>query len=490
MNRKNLRKKIRKLIVESEREQRAEITNAIEDYTEYISDTNPDKRSVHLDDLKMPRLLRRQAKILWNKYADHDFFDSGVFKFHKLSYGGQGNNIADYFKDMASKNELSCYGIEKSMSSLSSHDRLFKDSVRSIDGFEEMHIVFEISGRTTWAGNFDAFTEELGRVSDEQLKFHKSSGIPKRPGSMKNMGIDAEDIADLLVLDKSDMKRVNKLGFSRDRGNMEELVVDNWKMKTVYITLSSRYENLLPGSGDQNYSTKKQFIDLSKKGKTCIRELRQLVGNLERRGTGFVLQLGDSLVDYNKFMDGIKTLVKKGIVNESIDIEDFEDVEQTAYLAHFNQKRRDGTPYISHPLTVKAITAKYYPNNLSAQLLALLHDSLEDGPKQGHITEKELRQFIRGSIRDPSASEEIIKALEYMTHDKNVFPDYEDYLEDVFSNRLAAIVKVSDLIHNLSHNPSKRQIEKYRRALEIVPVPPHISRQHKSKLDQILYGSR
>ena len=77
-------------------------------------------------------------------------------------------------------------------------------------------------------------------------------------------------------------------------------------------------------------------------------------------------------------------------------------------------------------------------------------------------------------------------ALRIMTHSKRTHPDYEDYLRLVFSNELASIVKVSDLIHNLSHNPSERQILKYQNALAAVPVPAHIHPMHRNKLEEIL----
>jgi (p)ppGpp synthase/HD superfamily hydrolase len=172
------------------------------------------------------------------------------------------------------------------------------------------------------------------------------------------------------------------------------------------------------------------------------------------------------------------------VLIERIRQEDFEDVLQTARLAHMGQTRRDGTPYISHPIAVSNIVKTYYPNNFAAQILALLHDTIEDGPKLGNITEEELRQIIRGSITDPRDLENIEQALDLMTHDKSVFPIYSEYLENVFSNPLASVVKIADLIHNLSHNPSARQIKKYRDALSEAPPPTYIN----SKMIGKLYG--
>jgi len=173
------------------------------------------------------------------------------------------------------------------------------------------------------------------------------------------------------------------------------------------------------------------------------------------------------------------------ILAEKITREDLEDVMQTAQLAHLGQTRRDGSPYITHPVAVQKIVKRFYPDNLKAQVLAVLHDSLEDGPKPG-LTEEELRQLIRGSITDPRDLMEIEEALDLMTHDKSVHPVYEDYLRHVFSNPLSSIVKIGDLIHNLSHNPSDRQIFKYNNALSEVAPPNHINPRMLGLLYSIL----
>ena len=185
-------------------------------------------------------------------------------------------------------------------------------------------------------------------------------------------------------------------------------------------------------------------------------------------------------------MNIIRQYIRQLLVLEYATAEDFEDVEATARMVHMGQKRRDGSDYIMHPLEVKKITARHYPDNYMAQLLALLHDTMEDVDQQGNLSQSELRQMIRGSLSDPRDVVEIMDALEYMTHDKREFPRYEEYLSHVFRNPLAAIVKISDLIHNLSHNPSQRQIEKYKTALSTVPIPGHIKKSHHDELMSIL----
>lgn len=166
---------------------------------------------------------------------------------------------------------------------------------------------------------------------------------------------------------------------------------------------------------------------------------------------------------------------------------ELEAASRIAGIAHQNQFRRDGQPYIMHPTAVQAITKRHYPDNIEAQILAMLHDVMEDGPAQSGLTRRQLFRMVKDAIPDDSSAQKsIMDALRVMTHSKRTHPVYEDYLKLVFSNPLATIVKISDLIHNLSHNPSERQIMKYREALKKVAIPSHIAAGHRKKLEEIL----
>jgi len=160
---------------------------------------------------------------------------------------------------------------------------------------------------------------------------------------------------------------------------------------------------------------------------------------------------------------------------------------EIADLAHQGQERRDGRPYIDHPKEVQAITKMFYPDNIEAHILAMLHDTIEDGPKYSGLTRRKLYSKVKEAIpNNPQAQKRIMDALRVMTHSKRTHPVYEDYLALVFSNPLAGIVKVSDLIHNLSNSPSPRQVLKYKTALANVPIPSYVDSAHRAKLESIL----
>lgn len=127
---------------------------------------------------------------------------------------------------------------------------------------------------------------------------------------------------------------------------------------------------------------------------------------------------------------------------------DLAKIFSIAARSHAQQFRRDGlTPYFSHPVRVCDRVQKH---GLEAQAVALLHDTLEDTP----LTQGEILHVAGQTVYD---------AVLALTHYSN--ESYDDYLQRVKKNDLARIVKVADILDNLSDDPSRRQIVKYARAL-------------------------
>ena len=131
---------------------------------------------------------------------------------------------------------------------------------------------------------------------------------------------------------------------------------------------------------------------------------------------------------------------------------------EVAQKVHAGQIDKGGVDYINHPLTV----ASNVGENISAIIVALLHDTVEDSAKTFDELQKEI-----------SLTAEELQALKLLTHDKKV--PYLEYVAQIKSNELAAKVKAADLRHNsdLSRlkNPTEKdleRVEKYRLALKIL----------------------
>jgi GTP pyrophosphokinase len=120
-----------------------------------------------------------------------------------------------------------------------------------------------------------------------------------------------------------------------------------------------------------------------------------------------------------------------------------------ASIAHNGQKRKDGKAYINHPLAV----ARRFETGSIAWQVALLHDVLEDTP----TTEADL--FNSGV---PFV---VVQAVKTLTKKKET--SYPDFITHIIKsgNRVAIKVKIADILHNLSDQPSTHQLIKYGNAL-------------------------
>ena len=99
---------------------------------------------------------------------------------------------------------------------------------------------------------------------------------------------------------------------------------------------------------------------------------------------------------------------------------------------HANQKRKDGTPYIFHPLAVAELL-KRYGYDIDYQVAGVLHDVLEDTD----ATDEEVKAF----------GEDVYKAVKLVTRPKGA--DEAEYVKNILTNRMAAVVKNADKVHNM-----------------------------------------
>lgn len=152
---------------------------------------------------------------------------------------------------------------------------------------------------------------------------------------------------------------------------------------------------------------------------------------------------------------------------EKEEIKGLDSVNILSQYAHRDQKRKTGEPYFIHPLEVSNLVKKYYPTNQAAYYSALLHDAMEDGIDLGNFEdENELMHFILDAIEDDSIASEVIEVVSILTKTKN--EPYDSYMSSVVGNPTALIVKLADMLHNLSDNPSDRQRVKYSKAVQSI----------------------
>tara|TARA_B100000131_G_scaffold300168_1_gene321278 strand:+ start:653 stop:1219 length:567 start_codon:yes stop_codon:yes gene_type:complete len=187
-------------------------------------------------------------------------------------------------------------------------------------------------------------------------------------------------------------------------------------------------------------------------------------------------------------MNGLRQIIR-GLLLE-IRREDFSNTYDTARRAHSGYYRRSGEEYFEHPKAVRNIIRRYYPKDYAAQLVALLHDTIEDFQKgQGFDSLAALQTQITSGINDPILKNHVIDTVKLLTHDSKI--SYEDYFNLIKNNPTAIRVKLADIEHNLSTAPSPSQIEKYFKAIDAIlknqKAFPDISNQQIDSLKRLRF---
>lgn len=116
------------------------------------------------------------------------------------------------------------------------------------------------------------------------------------------------------------------------------------------------------------------------------------------------------------------------------------DIEKTIEFMkqkHSGQKRKQGTPYHTHPLAVaKLLKDKGF--SIEYQIAGLFHDLIED-------TDSTYEEIISFS------NEEVLEAVRLVSKEAGYV--MAEYIGNIKQNDMARMVKLADRIHNLSESP-------------------------------------
>ena len=126
------------------------------------------------------------------------------------------------------------------------------------------------------------------------------------------------------------------------------------------------------------------------------------------------------------------------------------------FEAHKNQADKSGLPYVFHPFHVAE-----QMTDEKTTIVALVHDVIED------------TSYTLQDLRNLGFDEDVLGALELMTHDKNV--PYMDYVAKIKGNAIAKTVKLADLSHNSDltrldeiNEAALNRVEKYKAAIKLL----------------------
>ena len=126
--------------------------------------------------------------------------------------------------------------------------------------------------------------------------------------------------------------------------------------------------------------------------------------------------------------------------------------------AHAGQKDRAGAPYILHPIRLMI-----QMDSENAMMAAVLHDVVENSV------------WTLDDLRKEGFSNEVLNAVDSLTHRDKEGEDYWDYIQRSGSNLIALKVKLADLLDNLNPNrlnkvtkEDEKRFERYRKAQQML----------------------
>lgn len=125
----------------------------------------------------------------------------------------------------------------------------------------------------------------------------------------------------------------------------------------------------------------------------------------------------------------MQALISDYRIREGPTLSNLQRAIEIAVTAHREQTRKNGDPYILHPLRLMMAV-----DSTDAKIVAVLHDVVED------------TETTMGDMRAEGFSNEVLTALECVTHEDGI--SYEDYILRIKANPLATVVKLADLRDN------------------------------------------
>ena len=146
-----------------------------------------------------------------------------------------------------------------------------------------------------------------------------------------------------------------------------------------------------------------------------------------------------------------------------------------ATQVHAGQTRRDGSPFVTHPVAVAELVASW-GMDASCVVAALLHDAIEDTPLTfGEVEAKfgeEVRTLVQGVTRVSKLPEEKVAELELMGMGALCLEsgDLLQLLDACAGDWRVAVLKVADRLHNMRTLSAMKPHKRARKAQETARV--------------------
>ena len=157
-------------------------------------------------------------------------------------------------------------------------------------------------------------------------------------------------------------------------------------------------------------------------------------------------------------MDKIGIVAYRGVIEKA------KELAEEYHKGQVRHKTEGGKeiPYSTHLIGVAEMVTQMTDDE-ELICAAYLHDSIEDidKPEPGIFNLKKLKSEIN------SLSPNILKYVEALSHN-NDEEDYQEYVKRISKDEKLRIIKICDMIYNVTESPNDKQRKKYRKGLMIL----------------------
>ncbi|MBQ9166315.1 MAG: bifunctional (p)ppGpp synthetase/guanosine-3',5'-bis(diphosphate) 3'-pyrophosphohydrolase, partial [Oscillospiraceae bacterium] len=171
-------------------------------------------------------------------------------------------------------------------------------------------------------------------------------------------------------------------------------------------------------------------------------------------------------------MEAYEALEEKVLAyNPTLDCQRLRDAFQYADAHHSKQLRRDGTPYITHPLAVAEIVAGLKLDQ-DALMAALLHDCIEDT----NATWDDVAERFGPTVADLVEGVTKLTRVQYVSMEEKQMENLRKMLLAMSKDIRVVLVKLCDRLHNMrtmQYQSPKKQREKSLETMEIYAPIAH-----------------
>ena len=163
--------------------------------------------------------------------------------------------------------------------------------------------------------------------------------------------------------------------------------------------------------------------------------------------------------------------------NPGANFEQIRAAYEYAAAAHENQKRKDGSPFVSHPLAVAQIVAEELRLDSESIVAAILHDTIEDTG----ATHEEVSRLFSPTVADLVEGVSKLTRVHFTSKAQEQMENLRKMLLAMSKDIRVILVKVADRLHNMRtmeyQTPAKQKQKSFETMEIYAPIAHRLGMQ-------------